>query len=73
MSAAVLIIAGGRGTRFWPLSRGNRPKPLFSLDGKTTLLGETVARRSRSSRRDRIFVLIATRPGARVSRARCAD
>ena len=32
--AAALIIAGGRGTRFWPVSRGARPKPLFSLDGK---------------------------------------
>lgn len=57
--AAVLIIAGGRGTRFWPLSRGNRPKPLFSLDGKTTLLGDTVARVRTIAEPGRIFVLIA--------------
>jgi len=40
--AAALIIAGGRGTRFWPASRAGRPKPLFSLDGRTTLLGATI-------------------------------
>jgi len=58
--AAVLIIAGGRGTRFWPLSRGNRPKPLFSLDGKTSLLSETVARARALTDRERVFVLIAS-------------
>lgn len=55
---AVLIIAGGRGTRFWPLSRNHRPKPLFSLDGKTSLLGETVARARTVAKPDRIFVLV---------------
>ena len=42
--AAALIIAGGRGTRFWPESRAGRPKPLFAIDGKTSLLEETIAR-----------------------------
>ena len=41
---AALIIAGGKGTRFWPASRGSYPKPLFSIDKGTTLLGETIAR-----------------------------
>ena len=58
--AAVLIIAGGRGTRFWPLSRGKFPKPLFSLDGKTSLLSETVARARTLTDRERVFVLIAS-------------
>jgi mannose-1-phosphate guanylyltransferase len=57
--AAALIIAGGRGTRFWPQSRGERPKPLFSLDGRTTLLGDTVARLHPLIARERIFVLTA--------------
>jgi mannose-1-phosphate guanylyltransferase len=55
--AAVLIIAGGRGTRFWPESRISRPKPLFSVDGKTSLLSATVARMNPLIARDRIFVL----------------
>jgi mannose-1-phosphate guanylyltransferase len=60
-SAAVsaLIIAGGRGTRFWPASREARPKPLFAPDGKTSLLAATIARLKPLLPRERIFVLVA--------------
>ncbi len=56
--ASALIIAGGRGTRFWPASRENRPKPLFSIDEGTTLLSETIGRLQPLVARDRIFVLV---------------
>jgi mannose-1-phosphate guanylyltransferase/mannose-6-phosphate isomerase len=39
-----LILAGGSGTRFWPLSRKRRPKQLLALEGERTLLRETVER-----------------------------
>jgi mannose-1-phosphate guanylyltransferase len=52
-----LIIAGGRGTRFWPESRINRPKPLFSIDGKTSMLASTVDRMEPLIARERVFVL----------------
>lgn len=39
-----LILAGGAGTRFWPMSRRLRPKQLLALGGERTLLQETVAR-----------------------------
>jgi mannose-1-phosphate guanylyltransferase len=39
-----LILAGGSGTRFWPLSRKHRPKQLLALEGETTLLRDTVER-----------------------------
>src|SRR5271165_6996511 len=39
-----VILAGGRGTRFWPLSRKRRAKQLLALDGKRTMLQQTVAR-----------------------------
>ena len=39
-----LILAGGSGERFWPLSRRTRPKQLLRLISKQTLLEETVAR-----------------------------
>ena len=39
-----LILAGGSGERFWPLSRRARPKQLLRLVAKETLLEQTVAR-----------------------------
>jgi mannose-1-phosphate guanylyltransferase len=39
-----VILAGGRGTRFWPLSRKRRAKQLLALDGTQTMLQQTVAR-----------------------------
>ncbi len=40
----VIIMAGGRGERFWPLSRTETPKHLLTLLGKQSFLQEAVAR-----------------------------
>jgi mannose-1-phosphate guanylyltransferase len=39
-----VVLAGGRGTRFWPLSRRRRAKQLLALDGKKTMIQQTVGR-----------------------------
>jgi len=39
-----LILAGGSGTRFWPLSRNDKPKQLLDLFGTGTLLEQTILR-----------------------------
>ncbi len=39
-----MVLAGGSGTRFWPLSRRKRPKQLLELFGRRSLLEETLAR-----------------------------
>lgn len=39
-----LIIAGGKGSRFWPLSRERKPKQFLSLDGESSLLEKTFLR-----------------------------
>jgi len=39
-----VILAGGRGTRFWPLSRRHRAKQMLALDGKQTMIQQTVSR-----------------------------
>src|SRR2546430_8560109 len=43
-SLYALILAGGSGERFWPLSRRARPKQLLRLVAKQTLLEQAVAR-----------------------------
>ncbi len=39
-----VVMAGGSGTRFWPLSRERRPKQLLALSGKRPMIVETVER-----------------------------
>lgn len=39
-----VVLAGGVGSRFWPLSKAARPKQLLPLAGARTLLAESVAR-----------------------------
>lgn len=40
----LVVMAGGSGTRFWPLSRRARPKQLIDLTGAGSLLARTFAR-----------------------------
>jgi mannose-1-phosphate guanylyltransferase len=39
-----VVMAGGSGTRFWPLSRRLRPKQLLPITGRKPMVAETVAR-----------------------------
>src|SRR3989449_3096046 len=52
-----LILAGGSGERFWPLSRRNRPKQLLRLVSERTLLEETIARLDGFVPSERILIL----------------
>jgi mannose-1-phosphate guanylyltransferase len=44
LSACAVLLAGGRGTRFWPRSRMRTPKQLLNITGGASMLRETVAR-----------------------------
>ncbi len=44
MQKVAVIMAGGGGTRFWPLSRQNKPKQLLNLTGKEVMNNETILR-----------------------------
>lgn len=39
-----IIMAGGGGTRFWPLSRQCKPKQLLNLGGNDAMINETIKR-----------------------------
>ena len=53
----VVIMAGGSGTRFWPLSREAMPKQLLRIDGGETLIQQTIARVSSIVPSDRIYIV----------------
>ena len=44
LTTHAVILAGGRGTRFWPRSRTRTPKQLLNIVGKDTMLEQTAAR-----------------------------
>ncbi len=44
LPACAVLLAGGRGTRFWPRSRARAPKQLLDITGPETMLAATAAR-----------------------------
>ena len=53
----VLVLAGGSGTRLWPLSREELPKQFLPLIGSRTLLQETVLRLASITRKECIRIV----------------
>jgi Mannose-1-phosphate guanylyltransferase len=52
-----VIMAGGGGTRFWPLSRQKTPKQLLNLSGNGLMINETIDRIAGLIDRNCIFVV----------------
>jgi len=63
-----VVMAGGAGTRFWPLSRKARPKQFLALVGESPLLAATVARLPPLAKLDRTFVVCGPAHAAAVRR-----
>lgn len=68
MANYALILAGGSGTRFWPLSRNAKPKQLLDLFGKGTMLRQAVARLNGLVPAENIFILTNALQEAEVRR-----
>jgi mannose-1-phosphate guanylyltransferase len=56
-SLVAVVMAGGRGTRFWPRSRNARPKQFLAIVGEETLLHQTVRRLDGHVAPERVFVV----------------
>ncbi len=54
-----VVMAGGRGERFWPLGRRRRPKQLLPLTGNVPLVEETVLRLFPRFRPENVLVITA--------------
>ncbi len=63
-----VIIAGGRGTRFWPMSRKARPKHLLNFLGDSPLLRQTAERVLPLTGAERLFVVTAESQAAEVGK-----
>jgi mannose-1-phosphate guanylyltransferase len=57
LEAHAVILAGGRGTRFWPRSRTRTPKQLLNIVGAETMLEQTRARLSPLFSAERVWVV----------------
>lgn len=53
----VVILAGGKGTRLWPLSRGAFPKQFLHFGDKTSLLQKTILRFSGRYSKENILIV----------------
>jgi mannose-1-phosphate guanylyltransferase len=63
-----VILAGGKGTRFWPLSTARRPKQLRRIAGDGTMIQETAARLAPLVPASRLWVVTAAEQAAEVAR-----
>ncbi|MBA4416802.1 MAG: mannose-1-phosphate guanylyltransferase [Syntrophus sp. (in: bacteria)] len=53
-----VVMAGGKGERFWPLSTDQAPKPFLKLMDEKTMIQLTVERAMRIVPRERLFVVL---------------
>ena len=67
-AAHAVILAGGRGTRFWPRSRARTPKQLLNIVGNSTMLEQTVERLLPAFPYSRLWVVTNTEQSREVRR-----
>ena len=57
MKRTAVIMAGGGGTRFWPVSRMSTPTHLFKLTGSDVMINETIKHYEKSIGRENTFIV----------------
>ena len=66
-----VIMAGGGGTRFWPLSRQAMPKQMLNLSGKDRMINETIDRLHGTVEKEDIFIVTNEKQAAKM--LECVD
>src|SRR3990172_1339708 len=61
MSRWAAVLAGGSGTRFWPLSTSDTPKQMLPLAGHDPLLVQTVKRLTGLIAPERVLIITGAR------------
>lgn len=57
MTVTAVIMAGGKGERFWPKSRTNLPKQFLNISGSKSMIQQCVSRLQKYIEIDKIFVV----------------
>ncbi len=68
MKRVAILLAGGSGKRFWPLSKKGRPKQLISLFSQKTLIEETVFRINKLIEKNLIYIATNRELGEKLKR-----
>lgn len=53
----VIVLAGGVGTRFWPLSREMQPKQFLNIGSEKPMLEECLSRITPLIKKENIYIL----------------
>lgn len=67
MNKVAMIMAGGTGTRFWPLSRTSRPKQVLSIGDQPVMLKSTLERLRPVYSPDQTYVITSRKHQKRVA------
>lgn len=67
MKKVALIMAGGSGTRFWPLSTKDKPKQFLKLISDKTMLEQTIERVSLVTEKEDIYIVTSNKYSKRIN------
>ena len=68
-----LIMAGGGGTRFWPLSRKDIPKQFLNISGNDVMINETILRIDQNIQHEDTYIVTNANQKDALESVLCSD